>query len=139
MKINPYIHFPGNAEEAFNFYQLALGGEIIELMRFKDMGPNPNIQEHELNKIAHIALNIGPDQVLMGSDVPKFMGDFNLKENRSKITVSTNSKDESDRIYEILSNKGEIEMPIGDSPWGSYFAMFRDQFGIEWMIEFRYQ
>ncbi len=138
MKINPYIHFPGNAEEAFNLYQSALGGEIIELMRFNDMGPNPNIQEHELNKIAHIALKIAPDQVLMGSDVPKFMGDFNLKENRSKITVSTNSKEESDRIYKILSNKGEIEMPIGDSPWGSYFAMFRDQFGIEWMIEFRY-
>ena len=72
----------------------------------------------------------------MGNDVPSFLGTVNENENRSKISIRTDSKEEADRIFNGLSVGGNVEMPIGDSPWGSYFAMFRDKFGIEWMVEF---
>ena len=132
--INPYINFNGNAEEAFTFYKSVFGGEFANIMRFGDMS-NPNIPESENNKIMHIALPIGKN-VLMGNDVPEFMGPVNENENRSKISISTESKEEADIIFIRLSVGGQIEMPIGDSPWGSYFAMFRDKYGIEWMVDF---
>ena len=133
-QINPYINFNGNAEEAFNFYKSVFGGEFAMVMRFGDM-PNPNIPESENNKIMHIALPIGKN-VLMGNDVPEFMGRVNEKENRSKIAISAESKEEADNLYNGLSVGGQIEMPIADSPWGSYFAMFRDKYGIEWTVDF---
>jgi PhnB protein len=83
----------------------------------------------------HIALPIG-NNILMGNDVPSFMGPTNENENRSKISVNVESKEEADRIFNGLSVGGQIEMPIGDSPWGTYFAMFRDKYGIEWMIDY---
>ncbi|MBK7651876.1 MAG: VOC family protein [Flammeovirgaceae bacterium] len=132
--INPYINFNGNTEEAFNFYKSVFGGEFAMIMRFGDM-PNPNIPESENNKIMHIALPIGKN-ILMGNDVPEFMGRVNENENRSKISISAESKEEADKLYKGLSAGGQIEMPIGDSPWGTYFAMFRDKYGIEWMVDF---
>ena len=132
--INPHINFNGNAEEAFNFYKSVFGGEFSMIMRFGDM-PNPNIPESENNKIMHIALPIGKN-ILMGNDVPEFMGRVNENENRSKISISAESKEEADKLYKGLSAGGQIEMPIGDSPWGTYFAMFRDKYGIEWMVDF---
>lgn len=132
--INPYINFNGNTEEAFNFYKSVFGGEFSMIMRFGDM-PNPNIPESENNKIMHIALPIGKN-ILMGNDVPEFMGRVNENENRSKISISAESKEEADKLYKGLSAGGQIEMPIGDSPWGTYFAMFRDKYGIEWMVDF---
>ena len=133
-QINPYINFNGNAEEAFNFYKSVFGGEFAMIMRFRDM-PNPNIPASENNKIMHIALPIGTN-ILMGNDVPEFMGSVNEKENRSKIAISAESKEEADKLYNGLSAGGEIEMPIADSPWGSYFAMFRDKYGIEWTVDY---
>jgi PhnB protein len=90
----------------------------------------------EENKIMHIALSIGPNSILMGSDVPSILGRVNENENRSKISVFAESKEEADNIFHGLSVGGSVEMPIGDAPWGSYFGMFRDKYGIEWMIEF---
>lgn len=135
-QINPYINFNGNAEEAFNFYKSVFGGEFAMIIRFKDM-PNPEhpVAEHEANKIMHIALPIGKN-VLMANDVPEFMGKVNENENRSKISVSAESKEEADKIFSGLSAGGTIEMPIQDSPWGSYFGMFRDKYGIEWTVDF---
>ena len=134
--INPYINFNGNAEEAFTFYKSVFGGEFSRLARFKEMSiPGFQIAESDANKIMHIALPIGGN-TLMGNDVPEHMGRTNENENRSKISVSVDSKEEADRIFTGLSVGGTVEMPIGDSPWGSYFAMFRDRYGIEWMVEF---
>ncbi len=134
--INPHINFNGNAEEAFIFYKSVFGGEFTKIMRFKDF-PNPEfpMPENEADKIMHIALPIG-NNILMGNDVPSFMGPTNENENRSKISISVESKEEADRIFNGLSVGGQIEMPIGDSPWGTYFAMFRDKYGIEWMIDY---
>ena len=135
-QINPYINFNGNTEEAFHFYKSVFGGEFATIIRFGDM-PNPDfpIPEAENNKIMHIALPIGKN-VLMGNDVPEFMGKVNENENRSKISISAESREEADTLFNGLSKDGKIEMPIAYSPWGSYFGMFRDKFGIEWMVDF---
>ena len=134
--INPHINFNGNAEEAFNFYKSVFGGEFAMIMRFKDMpGMEHPISEDEANKVMHIALPIGQN-ILMGNDVPQFMGRVNEAENRSKISISAETKEEADRLFNGLSAGGSVEMPISDSPWGSYFGMFRDKFGIEWMVDY---
>lgn len=134
--INPSINFNGNAEEAFNFYKSVFGGEFAMIIRFKDMSCSENpVAESEANKIMHIAFPIGQN-VLMGNDVPESMGRVNENENRSKISISAESREEADKLYSGLSVGGNIEVPIGDSPWGSYFGMFRDQYGIEWMVDF---
>ena len=135
-QINPYINFNGNAEEAFNFYKSVFGGEFAMIMRFKDISsPENPISEKEADKIMHIALPIGKN-VLMANDVPESMGKVNEMENRSKISVSTESKKEADKIFNGLSAGGTIEVPIEGSPWGSYFGMFRDKYGIEWIVDF---
>ena len=134
--INPYIHFNGNTEEAFNFYKSVFGGEFSAITRFKDFpGGAETFPADEVNKIMHIALPIG-ETVLMGSDVPSFLGTVNELENRSKVFVSVDSKEEADKIYNGLSVGGTVEMPISNAPWGAYFAMLRDKYGIEWMISY---
>lgn len=134
--INPHINFNGNAEEAFNFYKSVFGGEFSRIMRLKDMSsPDFPVAENDANKILHVALPVGQN-VLMGNDVPESMGHVNENENRSKISIGAESREEADKIFNGLSAGGNIEMPIGDSPWGSYFGMFRDKFGIEWMVDF---
>ncbi len=134
--INPHINFNGNAEEAFNFYKSVFGGEFTKIIRFKDIAsPQLPVAENEANKIMHIALPIGKN-VLIANDVPESMGRVNENENRSKISVSAESREEADKIFYGLSAGGSVEIPIGDSPWGSYFAMFRDKYGIEWIVDF---
>jgi PhnB protein len=135
-QINPHINFNGNAEEAFTFYKSVFGGEFAIIMRFKDISsPEFPVTEKEANKIMHISLPIGKN-VLMANDVPESMGKTNENENRSKISISAESKEEADRLFNGLSVGGQIEVPIGDSPWGSYFGMFRDKYGIEWIVDF---
>ena len=134
--INPHINFNGNAEEAFTFYKSVFGGEFAMIMRFKDLASDHfPVADHEAEKIMHIALPIGQN-VLMGNDAPEILGKVNENENRSKIAISAESKEEADRLFHGLSKGGVIEMPITDSPWGSYFGMFRDKYGIEWMVDF---
>lgn len=133
--INPHINFNGNAEEAFNFYKSVFGGSFTKLIRFKELASDEfKVADHEANKLMHIALPIGKS-ILMANDVPEMFGRTNENENRSKIVVSTESKEEADKLFNGLSVGGQIEMPISDSPWGTYFGMFRDKYGIEWMVE----
>jgi PhnB protein len=136
-KINPYVNFNGNAEEAFMFYKSVFGGEFIKLTRFKDLqSADFPVPEHEANKIMHIALPIGGN-VLMANDVPEILGRVNENENRSKIAITADSREEADKIFNGLSVGGSVEMPIAHSPWGSYFGMFRDKYGIEWTVDFQ--
>ena len=105
-QINPHINFNGNAEEAFNFYKSVFGGEFAMVMRFKDLSsPEFPVAENEANKIMHIALPIGKN-VLMANDVPESMGRTNENENRSKISISSESKEEADRLFNGLSVGG---------------------------------
>lgn len=135
--INPWINFNGNAEEAFTFYKSVFGGEFSKIVRFKDIASAEfQVPEKEENKIMHIALPIGTGSKLIANDVPEIMGRVNEHENRSKILVNTESKEEADKIFAGLSAGGEVEGPMGDGPYGSYMGTFRDKYGIEWIIEF---
>ncbi|MFZ1684602.1 MAG: VOC family protein [Candidatus Zixiibacteriota bacterium] len=134
--INPYINFNGNAEEAFTFYRSVFGGEFAKIIRFRELSsPEFPVPEDEANKIMYIALPIGKN-ILIANDVPASMGRVDENENRSKIAISAESKEEADRLFNGLSAGGSVEMPIDNSPWGSYFGMFRDKYGIEWTVEF---
>lgn len=135
--INPWINFNGNAFEAFTFYKRVFGGEFSKIIRFKDLeSAEFHVPEKEADKIMYIALPVGKSNMLVANDVPEFMGQVNENENRSKISINTESKEEADRLFDGLSAGGKIEGPMGDSPWGTYAGMFRDRFGIEWIIEF---
>ena len=135
--INPHINFNGNAEEAFTFYRSVFGGEFVKIIRFKEIANEHfPVSLKEENKIMHIALSIGKTNMLMGNDVPEILGTTNENENRSKIVISADSKEEADKLFNGLSVGGQIEGPIGDSPWGTYFGCFRDKYGIEWIVEF---
>ena len=134
--INPHINFNGNAEEAFNFYKSVFGGEFSKIVRFKEISSAEYpIPFNEENKLMYIALPIG-GSILMGNDIPAFMGKVSEEENRSKITITAESKEEVYKLFHGLSVCGQIEMPLEENPDGTYFAMFRDKFGIEWMVKF---
>ncbi|HTN45737.1 MAG TPA: VOC family protein [Flavipsychrobacter sp.] len=134
--INPHINFNGNAEEAFSFYRSVFGGSFTKIVRFRDISsPEYPVPEKELDKIMHIALPIGKN-TLMGNDVPESMGSVNEMENRSKIAVSAVSREEADRLFNGLSAGGTVEVPFDESTPEGYFGMFRDKFGIEWMVDF---
>jgi len=134
--INPYINFNGNAEEAFTFYKSVFGGEFTTVMRFKDLASEDfPVPENEADKIMRIVLPIG-NSMLIANDIPEIMGRVNENENRSKIAISAGSKEEADKLFNGLSAGGQVEMPISDGPWGTYFGMFRDKYGIEWTVDF---
>jgi PhnB protein len=118
------------------FYKSIFGGEFDRITRLKELSsPEFPVTEKDANKIIYIALPIGTN-ILIGNDVPESMGPVNENENRSKIAIITESKEEADRLFNKLSFGGNVEMPIADSPWGTYFAMFRDKYGIEWTVEY---
>jgi PhnB protein len=135
--LSPWINFNGNAEEAFTFYKSVFGGEFAKITRFKDLaGPEFPVGDEDANKIMRIVLPINGANTLIGNDVPSFMGKTNERENRSKIYVAVESREEADRICNGLSSGGEVEVPNENSASEAYFCMFRDKFGIEWVIEF---
>jgi PhnB protein len=134
--INPYINFNGNAEEAFMFYKSVFGGEFGPIVRFKDVASDEfPVPEHEANKIMRITLPIG-SSTLIANDIPESMGRVNENENRSKIAVYAETKEEADKFFNGLSQGGAVEVPMSEDLWGTHFAMFRDKYGIEWTVEF---
>ena len=122
IKINPWINFNGNAEEAFDFYKSVFGGEVRKAL-------------NDENYMMYITLPLGKDNMLIANNVPESMGRVNENENRSKIAVSTESKEEAEKIFNGLSAGGNVEVPMSNG-MGSYMGMFRDKYGIEWIIEF---
>lgn len=133
--INPHINFNGNAEEAFTFYKSVFGGEFSKVIRFKDLASDDfKVAPHEENKIMLIVLPIGTTS-LMANDVPEHMGRTNENENRSKIFIKAESREEADKLFKGLSIGGTVEL-VDDNPEGTYFGMWRDKYGIEWMVEF---
>jgi PhnB protein len=135
--INPWINFNGNAEEAFTFYKSVFGGAFSKVVRFQDISSAEfPVPESDADKMMCIALPIGKNNILVGNDVPEILGPTNENENRSKIFVVTESREEVERLFNGLSAGGTVEGELGDSPWGTYAGMFRDKYGIEWILEF---
>lgn len=141
MKLNPYLNFDGNCEEAFNFYKKVFQTEFNQygIMRFSDVPPQegmPPFTDEVKNRVMHVALQIG-DETLMGSDIMPGMVDrpFRVGDN-SYISIHPDSREEADRIFKELSEGGEVEMPMEDQFWGDYYGSLRDRFGNSWMINF---
>ena len=134
--VNVYLTFNGNCEEAFNFYKSVFGGEFPYIGRYKDMPPaeGKSIPPEEGERIMHMSLPISKETMLMGSDTG---GEWaaNLKQgNNFAVCIATDSKEEADRLFNGLSQGGQITMPLGNTFWGDYFGMFTDRFGISWMV-----
>lgn len=135
--LNPYLNFPGTTEEAFNFYKSVFGGEFLAVQRFKDTPEGAKLSPKEQEKIMHISLPV-KGNVLMATDAMESMGHKIIKGNDFHLSLSADSKEEADKLFNGLSAGGEIEMPLQDSFWGAYFGMFKDKFGIQWMINYDY-
>lgn len=136
MKINPYLTFDGNCEEAFKFYQSVFGGEIPYMGRFKDMPAESGyeVPDEEKEKIMHVSLPIGKETVLMGSDSSNAFGHATVQGNNFSISVNTDSEEETERIFKALAEGGKVNMPLEKTFWQSYFGMLTDKFGIHWMV-----
>ncbi len=136
MKVNPYLNFDGKTEEAFNFYKGIFGGEFSTLQRFKDV-PGETIDPKEAERVMHVSLEISDGITLMGSDISPARGHKLTIGNNVYISLHPDSKDEGQRIYDRLSEGGEIEMKYEKMFWGGWFASFKDKYGTQWMINFQ--
>jgi len=137
-RLNPYLNFNGNTEEAFNFYKSVFGGEFAMVMRFRDVPGNEEMPADVLDKIMHIALPIGSGNMLMATDSIESLGQKLVVGNNHYFMLSVDSKEEADDLFAKLSVNGTIEMDLQDTFWGDYYGSFTDQFGIQWMIDFEY-
>jgi PhnB protein len=136
MKLNPYLNFAGNTEEAFEFYKSIFGGEFSSVVRFKDFPmEGVTIPKEDENGIMHISLPIG-DNILMATDALESMGQQLVQGNNNYVMVNPDSREEADRIFNALSEGADIEMPIADQPWGDYHGSLTDKFGLKWMVDY---
>jgi PhnB protein len=130
VQLNTYLNYAGNCEQAFRFYEEHLGGKITSLMRHGEQpGPaNPNIPPEWKGKVLHAHLALGGTE-LYGADIPQ------AQPMRSAyLSLTVNSDAEADRIYALLTDSGEVFMPMATTFFASRFAMFRDRFGTSWML-----
>ncbi len=135
---NTYLNFAGNTEEVFNFYKSVFGGEFTTFQRFGDMPGDGKLSEEDKQKILHVALPIGTS-ILMASDMLESMGHHMVPGNNFSISVATESEAEADRIFNGLSAGGIVTMPLQKTFWGAYFGMWKDKFGIQWLINYDYK
>lgn len=142
--LNLYLNFNGTTEAAFNFYKSVFGGEFSGLMRWKEMPKSEgceemNLAENELERIMHVALPIGKENVLMGSDAIESMPQKLVEGNNFSISLNTESQAETEKLFNRLSDGGTVTMPLGDTFWGAYFGMCVDQFGIQWLFNYEHK
>ncbi|MDL5511767.1 VOC family protein [Arenibacter sp. M-2] len=136
MKVHPYLNFAGQAEEAFNFYKSVFGGEFLANMKMSEIPESDKLSEQEQNLTMHISLQIAKDTVLMASDIMPSAGQVLQAGSQTYIMLTTESREEADRLFKGLSIGGNVEMDMDDMFWGDYFGSFVDKFGIRWMISF---
>lgn len=137
MKLQPYLNFAGNAEEAFTYYKSVFGGEFSALVRFKDFPVEGlAVPSEDEDKIMHISLPLGEDVTMMASDTLEGFGRQLTQGNNVYLSVHPTSREEADRLFSALSEGGQVEMPIADQAWGDYFGSLQDKFGVMWMVNY---
>ena len=136
IRLNPYLNFNGHTEAAFNFYRSVFGGEFAMLQRFKDTGHGDDMSAEDKEKIMHIALPIGENVILMGTDTLESFGQILKEGDNFSLSVSTGSEEEATTIFNKLSEGGKINMPLEKAFWGAFFGMLTDKFGIQWMVSY---
>jgi PhnB protein len=128
VRLDIYVNYPGNCEQAFRFYEQHLKGKITMMMTHQQQPDTANVPENWKNAILHARIEIG-ETVLMGADIP------NAEPMRSAyLTLRLDSTEEAERIYTLLSNGGQIFMKMEKTFFASRFAMLRDKFGTSWML-----
>ena len=128
IRLDIYVNYPGHCEEAFRFYEQHLGGKLISMMKHGDLPPNPNIPENWKNAVLHARMEIG-DTVLMAADIP------NAEPMRSAyLTLRFGTAEETEKVYAVLTEGGEIFMKMEETFYAHRFAMLRDKFGTSWML-----
>lgn len=138
--LHVYLNFNGETEAAFNFYKSVFGGEFAAFQRFSDIPDLPDLDkmtDAEKQGIMHVALLIG-SSMLMGTDTVASLGHPKVGGNNISITITPESKEEADRLFNGLSAGGVVTMPLQDMFWGDYYGMFTDKFGIQWMVNYTY-
>jgi len=132
----PYLYFNGNTEEAFNFYSTVFNAEVTDTLRYGEIDDNPmGIDERDYDKIAHISLPIGKN-ILMGTDIVESMNEKLIIGNNFYITLSTDSAEETETIFNSLSDGGTVQVPLKKEFWAEKFGMCVDKFGVQWMINY---
>lgn len=135
-RVNTYLNFPGQTEEAFTFYAKTFGTEITMLTRFSDLpsaGP-VDLPADERDLVMHAQLPILAGHLLMATDMVQSMGQETRIGNNTTLCLDVDSKEEADRLYDALSEGGSEGSPMADMPWGAYWGVTLDRFGIRWMI-----
>lgn len=134
MKLQPYLSFSGQCEEAFDFYKSVFGGDFLGIMRW---GDQKECAEMDIDKnwVMHIALPIG-DNILMGDDSDGVMGNKIVTGNNVSITIEPDSRDEAARLFNALSEGGKVVMEMQETFWNAYFGSTKDKFGINWLINY---
>ncbi len=135
--INPYLHFPGNAEKAMNFYRSVFGGEFSIFQRYGDISGAEKMTADDREKIIHISLPLVNGHTIMATDMLDSMMGLPFEAgNNFHICVHAESEKEADRLFTHLSAGGAVLMPMNKTLWGAYFGMCRDAFNIQWMINY---
>jgi PhnB protein len=135
--VQPYLNFPGNTEEAFNFYRSVFGGDFRGVYRFRDFGDTGMpVSGPDLDKIAHIALPLGANGLLMGTDTLESLGQTLNQGNNHYIYIELESPEEGERLFGALSEGGAVEMPLGRTEWSELYGICKDRFGVQWMFDF---
>jgi PhnB protein len=128
MKLDVYLNYAGNCEEAFRFYEQHLGGTITGMMRHGEQPGPSNVPPEMKNSILHARIEIG-GTVLMGADIP------HAEPMRSAyLTLTADSAEDAERLYALLADGGQIFMKMEQTFFASRFAMLRDRFGTSWML-----
>jgi PhnB protein len=134
---HPYLHFNGNCEEVFNFYRSVFGGDFLMLSRYKEVPSEHALPDKEREKIMHITLPLSKTSVLMGSDIPEAFPQA-VRGSNYYIFLSTESEEETSRLFNSLSKDGVIAMPLEKTFWGAFFGMCIDKYGTQWMLSYDY-
>ena len=137
-RVSTYLNFPRTTEAAFLFYKAVFGTEFsMPISRFKDIPPQPDqppLSDADNNLVMYVALPILGGHVLMGTDAPESMG-FTVKQgNNMYINLEPDTRAETDRLFQALSDGGKVEMPLQEMFWGGYFGSLTDKFGVQWMF-----
>src|SRR6516162_5205478 len=137
-RVSTYLNFPRSTEQAFLFYKSVFGGEFIApIHRFRDIPAQPGqppLAEADRNLVMHVELPILGGHVLMGTDAPESMGFTLIQGNSVFINLEPDTRAETERLFEALSDGGKIEMPLQEMFWGGYFGSLADRFGVRWMF-----
>lgn len=136
ISINPYLNFAGNTEEAFKFYRSVFGGEFATIQRFKDTPEAGRVPDRDRERIMHVSLPVGKGNSLMATDALESMGHTVKFGNNISLSVETDSKEETERLFKGLSAGGTVTQPLQNTFWGAYFGMVSDKYGVQWMVSY---